>query len=469
MENAPKAQLKNEPAATAPTTSTTTATTTTTTSTTSATPAVSEEQHQHRPQRTQSLSATLPRIQTSHTRSASVATSSSSGRKRLSLSFPVLPPGCDPPPRNYSPATPLSSSVGLTTPPNGDVSPEDSSAFLTALAAQERRVLELREELSKAESELAKLKRQWTNHEANKSRHELLGSGLSTPQRAATMRDAMTSPTNREEFERRQSMRGTAGSSGRKVLPSQRHQRTLSLLAPERTEFRQPFPQPKDLDSDPAPAKSQGRCPSPNTNGPEPASFSARAASLDLADRPKGQDVFIKTGQQIAADFRDGIWTLLEDLRSAAVGDDTARKPPTPAARSNTVRRISSKANLRSPSVEKKPDGIAAERRQSKDLRKPRKGKKAAEIEESPTDSSDQSSVRDAGDPSFRWSSGSSATLSDYPDPSGIITPPSRASTPRTSTRLVISFSPELTPPPPPKKKEKERKRKRKRKRKRSR
>lgn len=49
----------------------------------------------------------------------------------------------------------------------------DSNTFLTALASQERRVLELKEELHKAETELEKLKRQWTTHEAARKRNEL--------------------------------------------------------------------------------------------------------------------------------------------------------------------------------------------------------------------------------------------------------------------------------------------------------
>ena len=50
----------------------------------------------------------------------------------------------------------------------------DSNAFLTALAAQERRVLELKEELQKAEVELHNLKRRWASQEAAKKKNELL-------------------------------------------------------------------------------------------------------------------------------------------------------------------------------------------------------------------------------------------------------------------------------------------------------
>ncbi|EHY54937.1 hypothetical protein HRR83_005804 [Exophiala dermatitidis] len=48
-----------------------------------------------------------------------------------------------------------------------------SADFLTLLAAQERRVLELREELQKAEADLLGLKKQWASYEANKKREEV--------------------------------------------------------------------------------------------------------------------------------------------------------------------------------------------------------------------------------------------------------------------------------------------------------
>lgn len=57
---------------------------------------------------------------------------------------------------------------------NGDPSKSRTSAdFLTLLAAQERRVLELREELQKAEADLLGLKKQWATYEANKKREEV--------------------------------------------------------------------------------------------------------------------------------------------------------------------------------------------------------------------------------------------------------------------------------------------------------
>ena len=52
-----------------------------------------------------------------------------------------------------------------------DSAPEDANAtFLTLVASQERRVVELREELARAESELALLKQQWTRQQLKLTR-----------------------------------------------------------------------------------------------------------------------------------------------------------------------------------------------------------------------------------------------------------------------------------------------------------
>ncbi|KAI5854181.1 hypothetical protein BZA05DRAFT_443704 [Tricharina praecox] len=358
---------------------------------------------------------------TQHTRASSIATSSpAANRNRLSLSFPVLPPGFTPPPRNYSPAT-LSPS-GLITPPNGELDPADSAAFLTALAGQERRVLELKEELAKAETELGKLKRQWATHEANKSRYEISrNSGLTSPSPRGDVSgsaSSLASPTSREEFQRRQ--RATA--TGRKVLPSQRHQRTLSLLSPERQEFRQPFPRPKDVD-DASPRERHLMSPLEMKEKEV-----VRTQSMDLPTRPGSQEVFIKTGQQIAADFRDGLWTFLEDLKQA-VGDDISRPAPPPSARPTAVRKSSSKASLR----KEKTGSAALQRRASREGGKSsssRRGKeREAPAEESLIDFGEDE-PSSCSESNFRWSTGSTDS---------IISPPSRASTPRTSTSSTTS------------------------------
>jgi hypothetical protein len=362
------------------------------------------ERFSHQP-RAQSLSVTVPKPQ-SHMRAQSIATSSPA-RKRLSLSFPVLPPGCEPPSRNRSPTS------GTVTPQTlfpAEIDPDDSAAFLTALAAQERRVLELREELSKAESELTKLKRQWAIHEAKKTRREMaLGSSvLTSPTRRGDPRDSLTSPTTREDFERRR--KPTTG-AGRKVLSSQRHTRTLSLLSPE----RQQQPDTPTMDQDHSQlVEGHALMNSPSVKESSSSTSPLRTQSLDLpTTRPKNQDVLLKTGKQMAEDFRDGLWNFIEDLKQATVGEDIMRPPP--------IRRIPSRSNLRQPST----STITSLRNATKS-----KGK---EREDDLIDLG-----QDEENQNFRWST--STTLSD---PSGVTTPPSRASTPRTSTRFVPSSFPQ--------------------------
>jgi hypothetical protein len=54
--------------------------------------------------------------------------------------------------------------------------PEDATSetnIMAVLAAQERYVLELKEELTKAEADLNMLKTHWAHHEANKRRNEV--------------------------------------------------------------------------------------------------------------------------------------------------------------------------------------------------------------------------------------------------------------------------------------------------------
>jgi len=88
--------------------------------------------------------------------------------KRLSLSFPIQ--SVDQTTQRHSSII-ASSPHRMSNPSSLELGPfasADPNAFLTALAAQERRVLELKEELQKAEGDLDKLKQQWATHEAAK-------------------------------------------------------------------------------------------------------------------------------------------------------------------------------------------------------------------------------------------------------------------------------------------------------------
>src|SRR3954447_17636338 len=83
---------------------------------------------------------------------------------RLSLSFPVAASTDS---NDSARPTPTSSNTSSFPPTPAEVSiasPNDPNGFLVSLASQERKVLELKEELQKAEAELETLKRRWATH-----------------------------------------------------------------------------------------------------------------------------------------------------------------------------------------------------------------------------------------------------------------------------------------------------------------
>ena len=101
---------------------------------------------------------------------ASVNSSTTTTRpNRFSMQFPIQPAT-----REMSPHRPTSSPSKDSAPaiPDARNGPTDTN-FLTAIAAQERRVLELKEELQRAETELKKLKKSWANHEVYKKKNDV--------------------------------------------------------------------------------------------------------------------------------------------------------------------------------------------------------------------------------------------------------------------------------------------------------
>ena len=326
-------------------------------------------------------------------------------------------------------------------------------AFLTALAGQERRVLELREELEKAEQELRKMKHQWARHEASRERQGL-GLHIIAPRTDSIMGDSLTSPTSREEYTRLQNSARGRPNSNRKVLPGARHQRTLSLLSPKRGNQSQPFPQPDDVNSPPSSSASppplQKRHtlmnPPPSRMSSESSSRSGRPQSLDLLGSDR-QEAIMQTGKQIADDFKEGLWNFIEDLKQATVGDEVPRATAQlPQERpQKTLRRVSSKNTIASFKASKSGSSSSLRRtgsghdlESSKNISKG-KGKEPAspptesliDFGQDDVDSSSGSSF----DNNHRWSS--STTLSDVGANNGLITPPSQTSTARTSTRFV--------------------------------
>lgn len=117
-------------------------------------------------------------------------------------------------------------------------SPSDASDFIIAIAAQERRVLELREELARVEADLASLKKQWTAREPYDKRR---GSHEADSRRRAAAPgtlddDAATASRRSFELNRRKLLlqnqgQSTPAQSRRRVL---RGRRASCLCSPRR-------------------------------------------------------------------------------------------------------------------------------------------------------------------------------------------------------------------------------------------
>ena len=227
---------------------------------------------------------------------------------------------------SQSQATPSSSVSNTPLLPTRPPSPErrpphpaDSNSFLTALAAQERRVLELREELNKANEELEKLKRQWAVQEATKKKHELRHlqqlQPLDTPLGSVMPSDYYLTRASREPDRRRITQYGIKHSH-RKFFAGSRHTQALSLLSHSDLPVRE-----SELSKLQQTASNDAAV---SANVLEPSSMHAESGSDDsYRDPQKDQkDVILGTGKQLVGDFRQGLWTFFEDFKQLTVGDE---------------------------------------------------------------------------------------------------------------------------------------------------
>lgn len=300
--------------------------------------------------------------------------------KGLSLNFPILLPtnttSQSSSPRTASPSLPSArdsprpKSVSFLTHGASLPSPgSNNTDFLTLVAAQERKVLEIREELSKAESELMTLKKQWAIHEANKKREEV----KQVRKVPVPLDDVSRSPKQPDEEEVEEDRRrrralvemnnnvGTQNTtktglgrkgSQRKVFEG-KHARTLSLLSPtvprksqdlasvvsdaseqgslRTSEDSQTRPQPVPNDRKPSLSRM------PTLDGlisPDALQMSASFGKTykDLAAQhrrslPPAAVDMMKQGKYVVDGVRDGLWTFFEDIRQATVGDEAIHGP----------------------------------------------------------------------------------------------------------------------------------------------
>ncbi|KAK6352557.1 hypothetical protein TWF730_009381 [Orbilia blumenaviensis] len=274
--------------------------------------------------------------------------------KRSSMSFPVNVTPSYYPSTHYSQLrspiqhTPTASETAVI---SDQVEPaSDPLGFLTVLAGQERRVLELKEELIRADAQLEKLKRKWALHEATRKRSE-----------SATVEQIRNLELAGEtkNHARRKSI-GAVMKPGRRTTTfngNTKHQRTLSLLSPNGQQAHS-FPQPADVDEPLKPSipRRANTVKETSSNsmlyesGYEKSIYEPRSGK-----RIGHQEALIATGKQMAEDFKEGLWTFIEDLRQATVGEEVpgsgsgVQKPkessiPTAAA---ALKKKNSKANLK--------------------------------------------------------------------------------------------------------------------------
>ena len=326
--------------------------------------------------------------------------------KRLTLNFPInIPlnqsPTATPDSTVASPGsmTPVTQSSARPSPalPTGTPIPfdvqDDGYDFLRAIASQERKVMELREELQRAETDLSTLKKQWALSEKSRKRTEINhhaepllplkspdlnggDGGSSSSSHSHRREQSMSSvgssvvPQDRlsRELERRTSVRAAApagtsiSSNGRRVFQGS-HTRTLSLLSP----VTAPSPSSTNLGD----LERVGRTPRSatlpsvernNNTGPNmminPIDESQVPEHLLAQWRktmpPPSREALMRTGKQMASDLREGLWTFLEDIRQATVGEEgingtesRTMSPPNSLAPPN-VRKRSSVAKSRS-------------------------------------------------------------------------------------------------------------------------
>jgi hypothetical protein len=287
-------------------------------------------------------------------------------QKRVSVNFPIQPGtvGTRSRPQSWY-GTPAPSPDIPQTPTTG--------TFLTALATQERRVLELKEELQKAEADLVMLKKHWTAHEASRKHDDIrrvqplqpLNTSLANV--ASPIDDEDGSATwMQNEMERRKALIRGAKKSNRKVFSGSRHTRQLSLLSPDKNHVPS-FPQPSDVKDGDAPVKQNNskRRDTVDLDG-QVITYNGEKYDISGLDR----EAIVRTGKQLAADFKEGLITFIEDLRQATVGDEAVNGTENRGSQPATAQSKSTKASGRS-SGRPRPQSMFAKESQNTDAEGP--------------------------------------------------------------------------------------------------
>ena len=266
-----------------------------------------------------------------HSRSMSLA-SGVKHNKRLSLQFPIQPSS------NYTPKNRPQSWVAAPpsmSPSSVDKSPTETN-LLAVLAAQERYVLELKEELVKAEEDLKTLKKHWANNEITKQRHDNrkvtqlqpLNTSLANLGIDALDEDGSNVCHQKEMDRRKALLSSTKLSQSRKVFSGSKHLRTLSLLSPDvsTTTYTPSFPQPTDIRDGIDESMARPHTLIRHATTPDPARHVVDTVNDDKFDlgglSNLQRDAIVRSGKKMATDFKDGLFSFIDDIRQATVGDE---------------------------------------------------------------------------------------------------------------------------------------------------
>lgn len=251
--------------------------------------------------------------------------------KSASLSFPTLLKS-DIPDINTTATPNTIVRKPLATPP-----PTEPN-FLTALAAQERHVLELKEELAKAEDNLTRLKKQWVTHEARKRQiesrgiHRMTSAAGSKPANSTGGTDPASLGIMYEDMAKRKATLDSArGGPRRRYFSGSRHIRSLSLVSPDT--LRRYADDTKPMTRQTAKTVSghfDGLSDSPTFMPPTPdlireeeGEDTEPSTTSQRSSRSPQRERIVRSSVQMASEFREGLWTFFEDLKQATYGEET--------------------------------------------------------------------------------------------------------------------------------------------------
>jgi hypothetical protein len=241
-----------------------------------------------------------PRSTVKHTRALSYAPRRPN---RLSISFPVAPSNSNSDTTRPTPTSSIASSFPASPADSTPaLSPNDASGFLVALAGQERRILELKEELQKAESDLAQLKLQRAEIR-HVEKLQPLPTVVTDERRSSEELGGSTRQS--VELDRRKALLSNIAKEPRRKVITGGHTRTLSLLSPDRSNFTHPFVPRRESESKEIPRSAT----MPSTNQGMTKISTSRA-------RHSYQGGVTHNAKQIAEDVKAGLWTFLEEYGS---------------------------------------------------------------------------------------------------------------------------------------------------------